>query len=388
MPIKNVTVVDQHGNLLSTQNEDKPDMGFDDKQLEYIHKLEENYTKRIEKILIPIMGKANVRAQVTADVDFSRIERAEETYKPNNQKTETASIRSQQTVESSSVGSNFDGGIPGALSNQPPEPAQAPIEVNAEEGTNPVKEEKVVPKKQRTESVTNYEVDKTIQHVHQSTGSIKRLSAAVVINYRKVAQSGGQEKNSEEEGDQSEEATEEESEEASGDKTEVASQSTPYKPLSAEELEKITSLVKEAMGYSEARGDTLTVTNSLFTFEEIQPVTEMPFWKDPDTILLAKEVGKQLLIAVIVLFFLLKIVRPFLRKLTELQEPAALSDNSENAEEAEAQANEARRLREESAKAIAEQQAHQNKIQMAKQIATEEPAIVANVVKEWVSGNG
>ena len=110
--------------------------------------------------------------------------------------------------------------------------------------------------------------------------------------------------------------------------------------------------------------------------------------KDPDTILLAKEVGKQLLIAVIVLFFLLKIVRPFLRKLTELQEPAALSDNSENAEEAEAQANEARRLREESAKAIAEQQAHQNKIQMAKQIATEEPAIVANVVKEWVSGNG
>ncbi len=388
LPIKNVTVVDQHGNLLSTQNEDKPDMGFDDKQLEYIHKLEENYTKRIEKILIPIMGKANVRAQVTADVDFSRIERAEETYKPNNQKTETASIRSQQTVESSSVGSNFDGGIPGALSNQPPEPAQAPIEVNAEEGTNPVKEEKVVPKKQRTESVTNYEVDKTIQHVHQSTGSIKRLSAAVVINYRKVAQSGGQEKNSEEEGDQSEEATEEESEEASGDKTEVASQSTPYKPLSAEELEKITSLVKEAMGYSEARGDTLTVTNSLFTFEEIQPVTEMPFWKDPDTILLAKEVGKQLLIAVIVLFFLLKIVRPFLRKLTELQEPAALSDNSENAEEAEAQANEARRLREESAKAIAEQQAHQNKIQMAKQIATEEPAIVANVVKEWVSGNG
>ena len=96
---------------------------FNDKQLEYIHKLEENFTKRIEKILIPIMGKANVRAQVTADVDFSRIERAEETYKPNNQKTETASIRSQQTVESTSVGSNFDGGIPGALSNQPPEPA-------------------------------------------------------------------------------------------------------------------------------------------------------------------------------------------------------------------------------------------------------------------------
>lgn len=394
LPIKNVTIVDQHGNLLSALNEEKPDMGFDDKQLEYIQKLEENYIKRIEKILIPIAGKDNVRAQVTADVDFSRVERAEESYKPNNQKTDPASIRSQQTVESSSVGSDFDGGIPGALSNQPPEPAQAPIEANAgEEGATPANTGKTVPTKQRSEAVTNYEIDKTIQHVHQSTGNIKRLSAAVVINYRKVV--GSQEGAAETkegadkaEGDQTEAAPEDEA--ASEEATEAAPEPVSYVPLSAEDLEKIINLVKQAMGYNEARGDTLTVTNNLFTLEEKQPEVEVPFWKDPDTVLLAKEVGKQLLIATIVLFFLLKIVRPFLKKLTELQNPvAALPDNSGEVADGEEAAAKANRLKAESVKAIAEQESsHQSNLQTAKQIAKEEPAIVANVVRDWVSGNG
>jgi flagellar M-ring protein FliF len=126
-----VTVVDQHGNLLSTQN-DKQDSRFDAKQLEYIQELEENYIRRIETILTPITGAANVRAQVTADVDFSRVERAEEIYRPNNTESEAAAIRSQQTLEATSTGSKLDGGIPGALSNRPPEPASAPIEAGGE----------------------------------------------------------------------------------------------------------------------------------------------------------------------------------------------------------------------------------------------------------------
>lgn len=127
LPVKNVTVVDQNGNLLSTQN-DKQDARFDAKQLEYIQEIEENYIRRIETILIPITGAANVRAQVTADVDFSRIERAEEIYRPNNSESEAAAIRSQQTLEATSTGSKTDGGIPGALTNRPPEPATAPID--------------------------------------------------------------------------------------------------------------------------------------------------------------------------------------------------------------------------------------------------------------------
>lgn len=407
LPIKNVTVVDQHGNLLSGEKDDKKDMGFDDKQLEYIHKLEDRYTKRIEKILIPIMGKANVRAQVTADVDFSRVERAEEIFKPNNQKEDKASIRSQQTVESSSVGSNFDGGIPGALSNQPPEPAQAPIEVDTEAGAQ-ANGQRVLPKKQRAESVINYEVDKTIQHTHQSMGNIKRLSAAVVINYRKMAQPVKKTEVAEEQekekadkaGDEKAEKTDEvEVTEETTETTETTegAESQPteapsYEPLSAEELEKITELVKQAIGYSAARGDSLTVTNSLFTLEESPPVVEIPFWKDPDTVLLAKDIGKQLLIAGLVLFFLLKIVRPFFVKLMELKKPVEELPKKkirleEDDEDDEAALEEARRKKMEAARALAEQELNKSNLQVAKQMALEEPAIVANVVRDWVSGN-
>ncbi len=343
LPIENVTVVDQNGNLLSAQDEDKPDAGFDAKQLEYIKELEENYIKRIEAILTPITGSSNVRAQVTADIDFSRVERAEELYKPNNKESEAASIRSQQTVESVSTGSNFDGGIPGALTNRPPEPAQAPIEIDAEEGATP--SPAPTPKDQRMESTTNYEVDKTIQHIHQSTGNIKRLSAAVVVNYRKKVDEAG---------------------------------TVTYEPLDAEDISKINNLVREAMGYNESRGDTLTVTNNLFNIDEVESIAEVPLWKDPDTILLAKEIGKQLLIAAIVLFFLLKIFRPFLKNLTQPQAlVATLPGNDPNDNSGD-----------EKTKTVPIKipSYHEN-LQMAKKLAVEEPAIVANVVKEWVGTN-
>ncbi len=284
LPVKNVTVVDQHGNLLSTQN-DKQDSRFDAKQLEYIQELEENYIRRIETILTPITGAANVRAQVTADVDFSRVERAEETYRPNNTESEAAAIRSQQTLEATSTGSKLDGGIPGALSNRPPEPASAPIEAggeNKEGGDKPA-----VPTDKKKESTTNYEVDKTVQHVQQSTGNIKRLSAAVVVNYRKKVDENGEVTN---------------------------------EPLTADEIKEINNLVREAMGYNEKRGDSLTVTNNLFTHTG-EMVLDVPLWKDPDVIMLAKDIGKQLLIAAVVLFFLLKILKPFLKSLTP---PASL----------------------------------------------------------------
>ena len=284
LPVKNVTVVDQHGNLLSTQNY-KQDSRFDAKQLEYIQELEENYIRRIETILTPITGAANVRAQVTADVDFSRVERAEETYRPNNTESEAAAIRSQQTLEATSTGSKLDGGIPGALSNRPPEPASAPIEAggeNKEGGDKPA-----VPTDKKKESTTNYEVDKTVQHVQQSTGNIKRLSAAVVVNYRKKVDENGEVTN---------------------------------EPLTADEIKEINNLVREAMGYNEKRGDSLTVTNNLFTHTG-EMVLDVPLWKDPDVIMLAKDIGKQLLIAAVVLFFLLKILKPFLKSLTP---PASL----------------------------------------------------------------
>ncbi|MBK7353905.1 MAG: flagellar M-ring protein FliF [Nitrosomonas sp.] len=339
LPVKNVTVVDQNGNLLSTPKKEGNETGLDDTQLKYIHELEQNINKRIETILLPITGPNNVRAQVTADVDFSRTERAEEIYKPNNIATEAASIRSQQKSDSMSA-NRPESGVPGALSNRPPAAAEAPVDVAAGEGDT----KNQVPVDTRSESTTNYELDKTIQHTRQSVGRINRLSAAVVINYRGKMDEAG---------------------------------SLTHEPLAAEEIEKINSLVKQAMGFDENRGDSLTVTNSQFNILE-EDIAEIPFWKQPDMILLAKEIGKQLIIAALVLFFLLKILKPFLKSLlpppppppAQLQATAELDENKNLA--------------------LSHQQEtvnHEQNITKAKQLALNEPIIVANVIKEWVSDN-
>lgn len=360
LPVKNVTVVDQNGNLLSGQEQTKAESKFDAKQLEYLHELEKSYTRRIETILSPITGAANVRAQVTADLDFSRIERAEEIYKPNNTETDTASIRSQQTMQSESIGNKIDGGIPGALTNRPPEPAVAPIEIENEEGEQ---KPEPLPTDKRTESTINYEVDKTVQHTHLPTGNIKRLSAAVVVNYRRTIDEEG---------------------------------NITHTPLSEEEIQEINKLVRDAMGFNEERGDTLTVTNSLFTDSD-NALHNLPLWKDPDMILFAQEIGKQLLIAAIVLFFLLKIVRPFLKSLThdtelEKKEVAELPDGT-TAVDASGQPVQLAEdgtplLNQTPSDEQARKEMFDKNLQKAKQLAIDEPAIVANVVKEWVNSNG
>ncbi len=349
LPVKNVTVVDQNGNLLSTQSDNKTETGLDASQLYYLKELEDGYTKRIEAIISPITGPNNVRAQVTADVDFSRIERAEEIYRPNNSETEPASIRSQQNTESLSTNSPIESGIPGALTNRPPEPDNAAIEFN-EDGEEVVNNPVEIPTDRRTESTINYEVDKTVQHTRQSIGGIKRLSAAVVVNYRP---------HTDEEGNIS------------------------HEPLTTEEITKINDLVKEAMGFNGNRGDTLTVSNNLFNLAD-EEMIDVPLWQDPDMILLAKEIGKQLLIAAIVLFFLLKVLRPFLSNLTQLTAPVAALPltKDENAaleeplDEADNQIGHNR------------SSSYLKNLDMAKQLASNEPAIVANVVKDWMSGNG
>ncbi|SCX24577.1 flagellar M-ring protein FliF [Nitrosomonas eutropha] len=337
LTVKNVTVVDQQGNLLSGQKENQMETGLDPGQLKYVQDMEQNFVRRIEAILTPVTGQDNVHAQVTADIDFSRIERSEETYRPNNNPEESAAVRSQQKSESVSI-SQPDGGVPGALSNRPPTPAQAPVETK--EGQEETAQ--TTPTDTRKESTTNYEVDKTISHIRQSTGQINRLSAAVVVNYR----------------------------------TRMNEEGNPInEPLSGEEIEKITALVKQAIGFSEARGDTLTVTNSQFRLKE-EILEELPLWKDPDTVLLAKDIGKQLLIAAIVLFFLQKIFRPFLKNLLPPPPPAPVPAlTAKDSEQDEAAIN-----------TIKVMTLEQN-LEKARLLAANEPAIVANVVKGWVSGN-
>lgn len=342
MPVKNVTVVDQQGNLLSANNEGTGNAPLDPSQLKYIQQIEQSYVKRIEAILAPITGASNVRAQVAADVDFSQSENVAEIHKPNQNPT-NAAVRSQQSTEATSGGQGA-GGVPGALSNQPPAPASAPVNAPSgapADGGNPVA---AAPVNSRKDSTVNYEVDKTIRHTRQQAGSIKRLSVAVVVNHRKITDSAGK---------------------------------TSFKPLAEAEMQQINGLVKEAMGFNQERGDSLNVANSAFTAGEAEAVLpEIPFWKRPETFILAKEVGKHLLIAAVVLYLLLGVLRPLLKNLAQARDRAALipaleADGGMAVESAGQQA------------ALG----YEHKLQLAKQLARQDPKVVANVVKNWVSGD-
>lgn len=341
LPVKNVTVVDQNGNLLSSPSGLITPAGLDAGQLKYVHELEDHYGKRIEAILVPIIGARNVRAQVTADVDFSQVERAEETYKPNAAPT-PAAVRSQQTSESTASGASAPpAGVPGALSNQPPAPASAPLA--AASATAAAGGPSAPPLNSRKDSTVNYEVDKTIRHVRQPIGAIKRLSVAVVLNHRRETDTAGK---------------------------------VSHRSFSPAEMTQITDLVKEAMGYNKERGDTLNVVNSPFSTTEPEVIPEVPFWKKPETLLTAQEIGKHLLIALALVFLTLGVLRPLVRNLAQAR---PLPPQAGDALEARAHAAATR-----TPAAIG----YEQQLQLAKQMAQQEPKLVANVVKDWMSNDG
>ncbi|MBI3529269.1 MAG: flagellar M-ring protein FliF [Betaproteobacteria bacterium] len=337
--VKNVTVVDQNGNLLSAQNDSQLQTGLDPGQLKYVKTMEQDYAQRIESIVLPVVGNDNMHAQVTADIDFSQTEQAEEVYRPN-QGAAPAAIRSQTSSESSSgAGGAQSGGVPGALSNQPPSPASAPI--NGQPAATGATTPSAPPASSSTNknSAVNYEVDKSLKHIRHSIGNIKRLSVAVVVNYRKVTAKDGR---------------------------------VSYKPRSEDDMAQINKLVREAMGYTEARGDTVTVANTAFTVAEAEALETVPFWKQPGTWALAQEIGKNLLIAGLVLFLFFKVLRPMFRSAMTPSpvETQALPAGAPGA-----------------APGVMGGASYQSNLDSAKQLARQEPKLVANIVRTWVAGD-
>ncbi len=342
---KNVTLIDQNGNLLSDAG--KPtNNALDPAKMKYVQDLQTSVARRIESIISPIVGAENVRAEATADVDFSRSEQAVESYKPN-QTPDAMAIRSQQSSESAN-GGGAAGGVPGALSNQPPAPATAPVTAPAPAAAAAPG---AAPVATRKDSTVNYDVDKTIQYVQQSGGGLKRLSVAVVVNHRKSVAKDGK---------------------------------VSYKPLSAAEMTQITNLVKEAMGFNQARGDTLNVVNSPFAQPEVEAIPETPMWKEPGTIQMAKDTGKYLLMGIALLLLYLRVLKPLLKKLSEplaLPAPAAM-DAAGHPQLAGAAAGTDGMM------ALPPGANHyQDNLTRAQQLAKDDPRVVANIVKTWVGGN-
>jgi flagellar M-ring protein FliF len=342
----NVTVVDQAGNLLTGRPEAAGTQGLNATQLDYLRQVEDYYARRIEAIVAPIVGTGNVRAEVRADLDFSHSEYTSETFKPNPT-PEAQTIRSQQTVEESSTGGAAAGGVPGALSNQPPGPASAPLTAPAGANAGPAEGQGAgVSSSSRRESTVNYEVDKTIRHVKEPLGRIKRLSVAVVVNYRPVAGEGGQ---------------------------------AQAKPLSPQELNQINSLVREAMGYNQERGDTVNVVNAAFSATKPEEVS-LPLWKDPETMAMAKELLKNLLVFGLAFYLVFGVLRPLLRDL--VRPPEAVTPEGGQIElGAQAAGAEA----EPAAAPEPPRSTYEDALREAREFAKQNPKLTADIIKQWMA---
>lgn len=333
LTVDNVSVIDQNGTLLSGTQSPGAER-LDPSQLAYVRQIEHATAARIEKILEPIVGPDNVRVQVSADVDFLSVESVAETFKPN-QDPKDATVRTQQSTEATTTQGAGAQGVPGALSNQPPAAGTASADTKA--GPNAAKDAPA-PVSSRKDASTAFEVDKTIRHTRNPVGSIKRLTAAVVVNYRKQVDDKGK-------------------------ATMVA------RP--PEQLDQINALVREAMGYSKDRGDSLNVANTAFNEPEPLPVVEVPFWKEPGTISMAKDVGRYTLFAVLIAYLYFGVLKPMLKRAVEPVAMPALEGPSES----------------EAPAALPHLDHSGDPLGRARKLAREDPKIVANVVKSWVSSD-
>ena len=338
----NVTLVDQRGNLLTQRGA----QAIQTNQLKYVNEIEADYRQRIQAILAPVVGAANVKTQVTAQVDFTTHEQTAEQYQPNSA-PEKMAIRSRQSNSSEQGNKAGPGGVPGALSNLPPTPASAPIDrpagaANPQAGTDGAAIP-TLPYSRQQDETTNYELNRTLIHTKRSPGTIERLSVAVVVNYR------------------------------------LNEKGEPV-ALSKEQMEQIQALVKEAMGYSSERGDTLNVVNSQFNADPSEP--EVPIWQQAFFIDLMLTAGRYLLVALVALLLWRKMLQPFWMKHQEL----ALQrlELEKEARQAELSAQQRKAEMREQAKAQQRIETEVN-VQQLRSLAEQDPQVIALVLRQWMN---
>lgn len=348
---QNVSVVDGTGNLLSRPAEMG---GLDPGKLAYLHELEQSYARRVTAIIETIVGPGNVRAEVTADLDFSQTEQTAETFKPNG--PENVAMRSQQTTESSNAnGSGSNGGVPGAQSNTPTNagaPAQPATGAGGGNSSSATKKD----------ATTNYELDRVVETKKLPVGTIRRLSAAIVVNNRVVAVKADPKPDAKKD-----------AKDAKKDAVADAKPTTTSEPLKKEEIDQITALARETLGFDDKRGDSINVVNASFTQPEVAPVAEVPMWKDPENIATAKDIGKNVGFALVAAYLVLGVLRPALRRVT----PAALP-------KPEPVAIEAPPLEVAPPTPVL---AYPEQLARARQLARDDPKAVAGLVRNWVAAN-
>jgi flagellar M-ring protein FliF len=340
---KAVSVLDQTGALLSDSEGNGSQPGLDANQLRYVSQIEATLHKRVLDILEPVVGRDNLRATVAAEVDFSQVESTSEEFKPNQGDPAQASVRSQQSSESSNGGSATPSGVPGAMSNQPPVPATAPLS-GASAPLQGAQAGGAANGNARRDRVVNYEVDKTVRVTRAATGNVKRLNVAVVVNHRSNTAANGK---------------------------------TTSVPLSPEELEKLTALVQESVGYSKERGDSVRVINAPFRVDNAKPEAT-PLWQQPwllDMLRAGAVPGALALVALAVIFGL---VKPALKA---AQTPSPMGTQLDVVADDDDTTRKPLPLL-----PVLEAPKVSSQLEGARRLAKDNPAAVANIVRGWVSG--
>ena len=345
MSPKAVSVLDQTGALISSPPDVGQQAGLDAQQLQYVAQVEQGYSKRIFELLEPVVGRENLRANVTADIDFAQIESTEEAFKPNQGASAPATVRSQQTTEQSGSNPAQATGVPGATSNQPPLPAAAPI--NGAAAPLQTAQAGGASGNSRREAVTNFEVDKTVRVTRNATGNIKRLNAAVVVNNRSVT-------------------------DPKGKVTQV--------PLAPEEIEKLTALVQESIGFSKDRGDSVRVINAPFKVEPVT-VVDTPLWKQPELIDMLRAAAVPAGLSLVALLVFFGMIKPGLNAALAPAVPLPGSVLEASVDDVEEMPNIAK-----SAPQLLEAPRDTANLDAARNLAKSNPAAVAQIVRGWVSG--
>jgi len=342
MAAKAVSVIDSSGALLSGAADDDNSQGLDGQQLQFRRDIEASHLKRVLALLEPVLGRDNVRASVTAEVDFSQVMQTAEAYRPNQGADAKTSVRELRTEESTQPGSTAVGGVPGATSNQPQAAASAPINgptqaLQASQGGN-------AGTAARREAATRFEVDKTVTVTKNAVGTVKRLNAAVVVNHRSSTDAKGK---------------------------------TTSAPLSAKEIEELTAIVQQGIGFNAERGDAVRVINAPFRVEAGTAPEDVPFFKQPWLLDLIKTAAAPLALAAVALVVVATLLRPALMALLAPPTPAAPGSALNEVVEDDP--------RPTPLAALAGPEANL-KLEAARAMAKSNPAAVANIVRGWVNG--